>query len=148
MNDPLHKLDAHFASLDEATLMMLFEKATREDDADMLEPLVRQLVLRAVPVVERTVREFGKPRGLRSSDLCLVEDEALTKLLLRLGRGLPLPSIRVLAYEIARACAEDPERRPALTSKASLARPALRAVDGGLSSSARSNGHRGGRDYG
>jgi len=148
MNDPLHKLDAQYAALDEPTLMVLFKTATRENDADALEPLVRQLVLRAVPVVERIVREFGEPRGLSPSDLRLVEDEALTKLVLRLGRGLPLPSIRVLAYEIARGCAEDPERLPAPEPKAGLVRPALRAVDGSLSSRARSNGHRGGRHDG
>lgn len=148
MNDPLHKLDAHYASLDELTLMALFENATREDDADTLEPLVRQLVLRAVPVVERTVREFGEPRGLSPSDIRLIEDEALTKLVLRLGRGLPLPSIRALAYEIARGCAEDPGRRPAPSPKAWPVRPVLHAVDGGLSSRARSNGHRGGQHDG
>jgi hypothetical protein len=148
MNDPLHKLDAHYASLDELTLMALFENATREDDADALEPLVRQLVLRAVPVVERTVREFGEPRGLSPYDLRLIEDEALTKLVLRLGRGLPLPSIRALAYEIARGCAEDPERRPMPGPKVWPVRPVLHAVDGGLSSRARSNGHRGGQHDG
>src|ERR1700735_3699154 len=94
MNDPLHKLDAQYAALDESTLMVLFETATRENDADALEPLVRQLVLRAVPVVERTVREFGEPRGLSPSDLRLIEDEALTKLVLRLRRGLPPPARR------------------------------------------------------
>lgn len=148
MNDPLHKLDTQYAALDESTLMVLFETATRENDADALEPLVRQLVLRAVPVVERTVREFGEPRGLSPSDLRLIEDEALTKLVLRLGRGLPLPSIRALAYEIARGCAEDPERRPAPEPKARPVRPALHAVDGSLSSRARSNGHCGGQHYG
>jgi hypothetical protein len=145
MNDPLHRLDARYAALDEATLMALFEKATREHDAQALEPLVRQLVLRAVPVVGRTVREFGETRGLADADLALVEDEALTKLMLRLGRGLPLPSIRALAYEIARACAEDPERRPAPVPKTAQPRPSLRVVDGGLAERARMNGKSGGR---
>jgi hypothetical protein len=148
MNDPLHKLDAQYAALDEATLMVLFETATRENDVDALEPLVRQLVLRAVPVVERTVREFGEPRCLTPADLRLVEDEALTKLVLRLGRGLPLPSIRALAYEIARECAEDPDRRPAPAPKVEPVRPALRAVESSLSSRARSNGRRGGQHNG
>jgi hypothetical protein len=145
MNDPLHKLDAQYAALDESTLMLLFQTATRENDADALEPLVRQLVLRAVPVVERTVREFGEPRGLSPSDQRLVEDEALTKLVLRLGRGLPLPSIRALAYEIARECAEDPSRQPAPTPKARPVHPTLYVVDSSLFSRARSNGHRGGQ---
>jgi hypothetical protein len=148
MNNPLHKLDAHYAALDESALMVLFETATRENDADALEPLVRQLVLRAVPVVERTVREFGEPRGLCPSDQRLVEDEALTKLVLRLGRGLPLPSIRALAYEIARECAEDPDRRLAPAPKVGPVRPALHIVDSGLQFRARSNGHRGGRRNG
>ena len=147
MNDPLHKLDAHYASLDELALVALFEEATREREADVLEPGVRQLVLRAVPVVERTVREFGEPRGLQPSDLRLVEEEALTKLVLRLQRRLPLPSIRVLAYEIARACAEDPERRAAPASKAGLARPTLRAVNADRSPT-HLNGYRRGRNYG
>lgn len=144
MNDPLHKFDAYYAALDELALVVLFEEASRERDTAALEPLVRQLVLRAVPVVERTVREFGEPRGLQPSDLRLVEDEALTKLLLRLQRGLPLPNLRVLAYETARACAEDPERRPAPAPKPRLARARLRAVDGGLSLDA----YRRGRNYG
>jgi hypothetical protein len=145
MDDPLHRLDAQFAALDEATLMVLFEKASREGDNEMLEPLVRQLVLRAVPVVERTVRDFGARRGLAPADLELVEEEALTKLLLRLGRGGPLPSIRALAYEFARECAEDPDRRPGPPRKVPQPRPSLQVVDGGLADSARRNGKRGGR---
>jgi len=148
MNNPLHKLDAHYAALDESALMVLFETATRENDADALEPLVRQLVLRAVPVVERTVREFGEPRGLGPSDQRLVEDESLTKLVLRLGRGLPLPSIRALAYEIARECAEDPDRRLAPAPKVGPVRPVLHIVDSGPPFRARSNGHRGRRRNG
>ncbi len=144
MNDPLHKLDAQYAALDEPTLMALFEKATRENDTEALEPLVRQLVLRAVPVVERTVHEFGEPLGFAAADLALVEEEALTKLVLRLGRGVPLPSIRALAYEIARECAQDPDRRPGPDPRAPQPRPSLRIVDGGLARRARTNGHRGG----
>lgn len=144
MNDPLHELDAQYAALDDPTLMALFDDANRESDSNVLEPLVRQLVLRAVPVVECAVREFGEPRGLAAADLALVEDEALTKLMLRLGRGVPLPSIRALAYEIARSCAEDPDRRPAPAPKASDPRPSLRVVDGCLAERARTNGHRGG----
>jgi hypothetical protein len=148
MNDPLHKLDAHYASLDEPTLMVLYERATRENDAEELEPLVRQLVLRAVPVIDHTVREFGQARGLGPSDLRLVEDEALTKLVLRLGRGVPLPSIRALAYELARECAEDPERRAAPAPKALRPRPVLRALDGGFFADAHTTGHRRGERRG
>jgi hypothetical protein len=145
MNDPLHELDAQYAALDEPTLMALFDEARRENDTDALEPLVRQLVLRAVPIVQRTVREFGAPRGLAAADLGLIEEEALTKLMLRLGRGVRLRSIRVLAYEIARLCAEDPDRRPAPAPTAPPPRPGLSVVDGGLAERARTNGHRGGR---
>lgn len=144
MNDPLHELDAQYAAFDEPTLMALFDEAIRENHPDVLEPVVRQLVLRAVPVVARTVREFGEPRGLAAADLALVEEEALTKLMLRLGRGVPLPSIRALAYEIARNCAEDPHRRPAAVPKAPHPRPDLRVVERGLAERARTNGHRGG----
>jgi hypothetical protein len=140
MNDPLHELDARYAALDETTLLSLFATATRENDVEAIEPLVRQLVLRAVPVVERTVREFGEPRGLTPADLRLVEDEALTKLVLRLGRGVPLPSIRALAYEIARGCATDPDRRPTPAPKAEPPRPLLRPVGDCPSLRARSNG--------
>ncbi len=144
MNDPPHKLDAQYAALDEPTLMALFETATRENDAEALEPLVRQLVLRAVPVVERTVREFGEPRGLATADLALVEEEALAKLMLRLGRRVSLRSIRALAYEIARSCAEDPDRQPRPAPRAQQPRPSLRIVEGSLGERARTNGHRDG----
>jgi hypothetical protein len=143
MNDPLNNPDARYAALDEAALMLLFEKASREKDNDALEPLVRQLVLRAVPVVERTVREFGELRGLTPADLELVEEEALTKLLLRLGRGVAVPSIRALAYELARECVEDPDRRPTSAPNAPEPRAHLRVVDGGLANRARMNGKNG-----
>ena len=142
MNDPLHRRDAELATVDEPTLMALYEEASRSGDGDALEPLVRQLVLRAVPVVHRTAREFGAPRGLSDADLELVEDEALTKFVLRLGRGAPVASIRALAYELTRECAEDPERRPRPPRRTQPPRPRLKLVDGGLAERARTNGKR------
>lgn len=141
MNDPRHRLDAELAALDEPTLVVLYEEASRTGDTDALEALLRQLVLRAVPVVHRTAREFGAPRGLSDDDLELVEDEALTKLVLRLGRGVPVASIRALAYELARECAEDPNRRLRFPRKVQQPRPRLKLV-GGLAEIARTNGKR------
>lgn len=142
MDDPLHHHDSELAALDEPTLMALYQDASRAGDSDALEPLVRQLVLRAVPVIHRTAREFGAPRDLSDADLELVEDEALTKLLLRLGRGVPVPSIRALAYELARECAEDPDRRPRPPRRTRPPRPNLKLVDGGLAERAQTNGKR------
>lgn len=138
----MHRHDLELAALDELTLISLFEEASRSGDADALEPLVRQLVLRAVPVVHRTAREFGAPRGLSDADLDLVEDEALTKLLLRLSRGVRIASVRALAYELARECADDPDRRARSSRKLERPRPSLKLVRGGLHEVARSNGNR------
>lgn len=142
MDDPLHHHDSELAALDEQTLMALYDEATRVGDGDALEPLVRQLVLRAVPVIHRTAREFGAPRGFSDADLELVEDEALTKLVLRLGRGVQVASVRALAYELARECAEDPDRRPRPPRRTRPQRPSLKLVDGGLAERARTNGKR------
>lgn len=142
MNDPFLRRDAELAAVDEVTLISLYEEASRAGDGDALEPLVRQLVLRAVPVIHRTAREYGGPRGLSDADLELVEDEALTKFVLRLGRGVPIASIRALAYELTRECAEDPDRCPRPPRRTQPPRPSLKLVEGGLAGRARTNGKR------
>jgi hypothetical protein len=128
MQDPLHDLDARFALLDEPALLVLFAQAERVGDHDALGPLIRQLVLRAVPVVQRTIRTLGSARGFGAEDLRVIEEEALGKLMLRLQRGLARPSVRVLAHEIARTCAEDPRREPAPPPAKNVTRARLRAV--------------------
>jgi hypothetical protein len=125
---PLRIAHHEFSSLDDAALSVMFSQAMEQDDHDLLEPLLQHLVLRSVPVISRAVRDADASLGPR--DLRSIEDEALIKVLGRLARGGKLPGIRPLAYEIARQCALDPDRRKAPEPKISTPRPKLRIVHG------------------
>lgn len=125
---PLRIAHQEFSSLDDATLSVMFSQAMERDDHDLLEPLLQQLVLRSVPVISRVVQDADASLDLR--DVKSIEEEALIKVLGRLARGGKRPGIRPLAYEIARECALDPDRRKATEPMISPPRPKLRIVHG------------------
>jgi hypothetical protein len=127
-NRPLRIIHREFSSLDSPTLSLMFSRALSEGDSDVLEPLLQQLMFRSMSVVSRAIRNADP--SLSPQDSRSIEDEALIKLLSRLGRGGKLQDIRSLAYEIARDCALDPDRRRAPQPKAAMARPNLRVIHG------------------
>jgi hypothetical protein len=125
---PLRIVHQEFSSLNDETLSVMFAQAKERDDRNLQEPLLQQLVLRSVPVISRAVRDADASLGAR--DLKAIEDEALIKVLARLARSGEHTGIRVLAYEIGRECAMDPDRRRAPESKISPPRPKLRVIHG------------------
>lgn len=119
-----------YAKLDDGSLEAEFSRAKRERDNVSLEPVVRQLVRRATPVVAAAVRRFASPE-FGDRDQLLIEREALTKFLLRLRGVGRLSNSAVIAHEIARECAEDPDRVPCEPRVVDDPRPQLRVLPGG-----------------
>jgi hypothetical protein len=119
-----------YAQLDDGSLEAEFGRAKRERDKVVLEPVVRQLVLRAAPVVAAAVSRFASPQ-FGERDRLLMEREALTKFLLRLAGTPRLSNSAVIAHEIARDCAEDPDRIPCRPRVVEDPRPRLRVLPGG-----------------
>lgn len=119
-----------YVKLDDGSLEAEFGRAKRERDKVALEPVVRQLVLRAAPVVAAAVGRFASPK-FGERDRRLIEREALTKFLLRLHGTCRLSNSAVVAYEIGRECAEDPDRIPCRPRVLENPRPQLRVLPGG-----------------
>ena len=119
-----------YALLDDGSLEAEFGRAKREQDKIALEPVVRQLVLRAAPVVAAAVSRFAS-RKFGERDRLLIEREALTKFLLRLAGTRRLSNSTVIAHEIGRECAEDPDRVPCEPRTVENPRPRLRVLPGG-----------------
>jgi hypothetical protein len=119
-----------YAKLDDGSLEAEFARAKRERDKVALEPVVLQLVLRAAPVVAAAVKSFARLE-FGDRDRLLIEREALTKYLLRLHSVRRLSNCAVIAHEIGRRCAEDPDRVPSGPRVMNDPRPKLRVLPGG-----------------
>jgi hypothetical protein len=119
-----------YAKLDDGSLEAEFGRAKRERDKVALEPVICQLVLRATPVVAAAVSRFASPK-FSERDRLLIEREALTKFLLRLAGTRRLSNSAVIAHEIGRECAEDPDRIPCGPRVVEDPRPRLRVLPGG-----------------
>lgn len=119
-----------YAKLDDGSLEAEFGRAKRDRDKVALEPVVRQLVLRAAPVVAAAVSRFASPK-FGERDRLLMEREALTKFLLRLAGTCRLSNSAVIAHEFGQECAEDPDRVPCRPRVVENPRPRLRVLPGG-----------------
>jgi hypothetical protein len=119
-----------YAKLDDGALEAEFNRAKRERDKVSLEPVVCQLTLRAAPVIAASVSQFASLK-FSERDRLLIEREALTKFLLRLQSTSQLSNSAVIAHEIGRECAEDPDRIPCAPRVVEDPRPRLRVLPGG-----------------
>jgi hypothetical protein len=126
----VHLLDLDYAALSDQEIEAIWRRpdhGSRELDAAIL----RQLVLRALPVIEATILDEGARLGFRADDFERASDEVVIRLYTRLRRDRRVRSVRALAHQIALEVARDPLRRrePAVTLFV-LARPRLRLVGG------------------
>ena len=128
MKSRVHLLDLDYAALSDREIEVIWrspDDGKREVDAAVL----RQLVLRALPVIEATLLDEGVRLSFSADDLERACDEVAICLYARLRRDRRVRNVRALAHQIAVEVARDPLRRrePADTLFL-LARPRLRLV--------------------
>ncbi len=118
--------DEHaFRHLDEAQLEVVRAGMIADGD-ERLELVIRVLVLRAVPVIERVCRKRGSDRGLTATQIHKAIDDASVRMLLRLKRPDRQPAVIAIAAEIATACVDAQEPQPAAAPRLASRRPDLR----------------------
>ena len=94
-----------------------------------LDLVIRELVMRAVRVIESVCRTRGNERGLSRDQILKSVDDASVRLLLRLKRPDHQAPVTAVAAEIAAACVH--AQQPAAPAPPRLAsrRPELRVAD-------------------
>jgi hypothetical protein len=129
MTQLVHQIDLHYAALPDVQIEAMWRHALRHDP-DALEPLLRQLVLRATVVLDRTCRDEGARQGLLEADIERAIDESAVRLLSRLRVDAQVRDVRAIANQIAREVVADPLRRRAQrTARFTVAaRPRLRLI--------------------
>lgn len=131
MNTLLHQLDAQYASLSDAEIEALWRSRVL-GDANVDLVVVRQLVLRALEVIEGTCVDRGVLLGLSEHDRARASDEAALKLLARLRRDRRVANVRALAHAFALGVVTDPLRsRTPTQPRFASSRPHLRLVTEG-----------------
>ncbi len=131
MNAPHHDVDAQLATLDDQQIETLWRQALARPDHDELEPLARQLVLRALPAIEGACRMRGERVGMSEPDLAAAAREASVKLMLRLLHHTGWRSLAGLASQLAGEVIADPRRRRSTSDGLfTPARPTLRLLPG------------------
>jgi hypothetical protein len=121
--------DEHaFGRLDDAQLELVRADMIADSD-ERLELVIRVLVLRAVPVIERVCRKRGGDRGLTSTQIHKAIDDASVRVLLRLMRPDRQPAVTAIAAEIATACIDAQELQLAAAPRLVTRRPDLRLAD-------------------
>lgn len=123
------RIDRHeedFRGLDDLQLESLRIEMLNQND-EHLEVLIRVLVMRAVPVIEKICRLHGGDRGLGRIEINRAIEDSSARLLLRLARHERVPAISALAARIATSCvqAQQPQPAPRLAPR----RPQLRVVN-------------------
>lgn len=116
-----------FQLLDDLQLELLRVEmlATRDE---RLEQLIRVLVLRAVPTIERVCSRRGRERKLGRVEVSKAIEDASARLLLRLARRDRIPAITAVATELAASCVAAQKQQPPL--RLASRRPELRVVQG------------------
>ncbi len=124
---------AHFDTNDEHAFRRLEDAQLETFRADMitngdarLELVIRVLILRAVPVIERVCRKRGRGRGLTDTQIRKAIDDASVRTLLRLKRPDRQPAVTAIAAEIATACVDAQEPQSATPPRLASRRPELR----------------------
>jgi hypothetical protein len=121
--------DEHaFQRLDDAQLEVVRVEMIADGD-ERLELVIRVLVLRAVPAIERVCRKRGGDRGLSGAQIQKAIDDAAVRMLLRLKRPDRQSTVTAIAAELATACVDAQEPQPAATPRLASRRPELRVAE-------------------
>jgi hypothetical protein len=112
MRTQLHRLDVRYAAMADAEVEALW-RASAPGEHEIA--LVRQLVLRALDVIELTCAEAGRLQGLTEVEIKRASDEVALKLFSRLHADRRVKSVRALAHALAIEVITDTERRRFLT---------------------------------
>jgi hypothetical protein len=108
--DRFHRLDVDYALLTDAEVETIWrhpDHGSEEIDAAAL----RQLVLRALPVIEVTAAKDGVWPGFSSEERERARDEVALRLYARLRRDRRVRSVRAVAHALTREVLSDPLRR-------------------------------------
>jgi hypothetical protein len=125
-----YRTDAALAALTDPEVETRWRQALASDDREMVVVLARQLVLRALPLIEETCQLRAERAGLDQCECEHAIEEASMKLLLRLLHDNSWSSLGALAAGIARTCLDQPRRRRSAIGFVPL-RPRLRIVPRG-----------------
>lgn len=128
MKSRVHLLDLDYAALSDREIEVIWrspDDGKREVDAAVL----RQLVLRALPVIEATTLDEGVRLSFSGDDLERACDEVVIRLYARLRRDRRVRNVRALAHQMALDVMRDPlRRRETAVTLLVLGRPRLRLV--------------------
>ncbi len=127
MRESLYRIDASLAALDNHEVEALWRQTVASNDQVNLLVLARQLVLRALPVIEQTCRLCGRRVGLDGWACERAIEEASIKLLLRLLHDVGWSSLGAVAASVARTAVQQARPRGNGSVVVSL-RPPLRGV--------------------
>lgn len=108
MSMDLYRLDLHLAALSDGEIEELW-RATTPGGREIA--VVRQLVLRALEVIELTCAEEGKTASFSPREIECASDEVALRLFARLRADQQVKNVRALAHALAREVIADPERR-------------------------------------
>lgn len=127
MRESLYRIDASLATLDTNEVEALWRKTVASNDQMHLLVLARQLVLRALPVIEQTCRLCGRRVGLDGWACERAIEEASIKLMLRLLHDVRWSSLGAVAASVARIAIQQARSRGSGRAVVSLM-PRLRVV--------------------
>jgi hypothetical protein len=123
-----HRLDVRYASMPDAEVEALWRAST---PGEREVALVRQLVLRALDVIELTCAEAGRLQRLTEAEIERASDEVALRLFTRLHADRRVKSVRALAHTLAIEVITDTERRRFLTEPRFVERrPRLTLIEG------------------
>lgn len=118
-----------FRHLDDLQLEVVRAEMIADGD-ERLGIVIRALVLRAVPVIEKVCRTRGTARGLSREQILKSIDDASVRLLLRLQRPDRQPAVPAVAADIAAACVDVREPQPPAAPRLAARRPELHLAEG------------------
>ena len=117
-----------FRRLDDMQLEAIRSEMLSDGD-ERLELVIRALVLRAVPVIERVCRKRGTDRALSRAEISKAIEDASVRMLLRLNRPDRQPLVTGLAAEIAVACIDAQQPTSPTVPRLAARRPDLRLTN-------------------
>ena len=102
MSEPIYRLDASLAALDNDQIEELWRTAVANNERKNMLILARQLVLRAQPVIEHTCLMCGRRVGLDSQTCDRAIEETSIRLMLRLLHDTRWPNLGAIAAFLAK----------------------------------------------